>query len=143
MLTKNLKRFYEILPVLVALIHACIWLYICHLKVICTLVIFAHNIVIKRYCDIWQFLATDSYWPTKISSYQNLVFLVLGFDKSLPLLGHWIQCLENINVVLSFNRNIVCKNVYCVKGLTVTLLRRDSFTDNVTQWVKNKTKYMH
>ncbi len=51
-----------------------------------TLNIFTHNIPIKRYCDIWQFLATDFYWTTKVSSYQNIVYLVLSFDKSLPWL---------------------------------------------------------
>jgi len=50
--------------------------------------IFAHNIAIKRYCDIWHFLSTDFYWTTKVSSYKNLVnelmYLVLCFDQSSP-----------------------------------------------------------
>ena len=40
------------------------------------------DIVIKRYYDIWQFLATDFYWPNTV----NVAYLGLSFVKSLPLL---------------------------------------------------------
>jgi len=69
--------------------------------------IFAHNIGIRRYCDIWHFLATDFYWTTKVSSYKNFVYLVLWFDKSLP----WPIDIHGPKIF--FYRNIVRQNVSC------------------------------
>ncbi len=65
----------------------------------------------KRYCDIWQFLATYLYWPTKVSSCQNLVYLVLGFDKSLPWLGIEFYALKISMSFYHFYINIVWKAV--------------------------------
>jgi len=76
-------------------------------KALFTRDISVHNIAIKRYCDIWHFLATDFYWTTKVSSYQNLVYLVLWFDESLP----WPIDIHGPKI--SFYRNIVRQNVSC------------------------------
>jgi len=76
----------------------------------------------SRYCDKeifqhWHFLATDFYWPTKVRSYKNLVYLVLWFDKSLPwpvdIHGPKISFLSQyLFIAISFYRNIFLSQ-YC------------------------------
>jgi len=53
-----------------------------------------------------RFLLTD-----QVSSYQNLVYLVLGFGKSLPWLDIELYALK---ISMSFYCNIVYKNNKCV-----------------------------
>ncbi len=53
---------------------------------------YSHTIFFTQYCDKkdkkilrhWYFLAIGFYWTNKVSSYKNLVYLALSFDKSIP-----------------------------------------------------------
>jgi hypothetical protein len=64
-----------------------------HPKALFTRDIFAHNIAIKRYCNICHFLAIDFYSNRFLLNNQgklllnlvnDLMYLVLGFDKRSP-----------------------------------------------------------
>jgi len=60
------------------------------------------------------FLATGFYWTTKVSSYKNLVYPVLSFDKSLP----WPIDIHGPEI--SFYRNTFLSK-YCAQKCLVWL----------------------
>jgi len=82
--------------------------------------IFAHNIAIKRYCDKKDvFGPWMSIGQGKLLSKHNTRYirLLTRFYKSLPWLFIRNLLLKMSNVAISFYRNIVCENVWCVTAL--------------------------
>ncbi len=87
-----------------------------HSKGLYTLDILTHNIAIKKYCDKKIFL-DHGCQQAKVSSYQIIIQGKQGSNKSLAWLVNRNLLLKNVNVAISFYRNIANKNVQCVTAL--------------------------
>jgi len=85
----------------------------CKTKALLIWDILAHNIVIKRYCNIFEPWISMTNKGKLLTNHKSRYFMFL---KELTLVSHWNPWLKNIfycNIFLSFYHNIKYQNVTC------------------------------